>query len=91
MFSTVINGTQIDIQAAIVYDTTIGLQTSYQHVYEVRNNIVGDDQNDIFNKNNVSNPCFSNPCKNNGSCISGFGGAFVCICLKYNTGTISLH
>jgi hypothetical protein len=67
IYSTLINGSQIDIQAAVVYDTSVGLQTSYQHVYVVRNNIFRDDQNDVFTKNDVANLCLPNPCKYNKS------------------------
>ena len=81
-----INGSQVDFQAAIVYDPTTGAQTGYQHLYIVRQNPVGDDLNDQFSDTTPDNPCLDNPCKNNATCAVGFGNNYACFCPPEYTG-----
>ena len=81
--SVIVNGVQVDFQAALVINN--GIQ-SYQHVYVVRDSGGGDDQFQIFNLNN--NPCLANnnPCKNGGTCYNGYNKTFSCNCPTQYTG-----
>jgi hypothetical protein len=83
-------GFQIEIQALITFDATGTYQTGYQRVYYVRNNIVNHDQARTSSQN-IYNPCDSNPCRNNGTCLIGFNNSISCFCPEnYNGGLLSL-
>ena len=88
MLTTFIAGIQVDIQAAVVYDSITGIQTALNYLYIVRNNIEGDDQPDTFSNTQVHNPCSSNPCQNGGACAIGIKGDFVCFCPGGFTGIV---
>jgi hypothetical protein len=79
LLTMMFDGFQIDIQALITFDTSGTGQTGYKHIYNVRNNIVSNDQ-DRTSDQNIYNPCDSNPCKNNGSCSIGFNNSLICLC-----------
>ena len=72
-----IDGTQVDFQAAILgyFD-----EEPYQHYYTIRASIAGSDLNDKFSNETVINPCDLNPCQNNGTCQIGLANRFSCLC-----------
>jgi hypothetical protein len=88
ILTTYINETQIDVQAAIVYDQKTGIQTSYEHLYIVRNNVFGNDEIDSPDNIQPYDPCSSNPCYNGGTCVLGFAKSFSCYCLPEFNGKI---
>ena len=69
-----ISGIQVDIQAAIIIDKSIGRQVSFEHIYFARVNPGGD------YSNNLTNPCLSSPCKNGGFCSVVDSTNFTCLC-----------
>ena len=71
---------QIDFQAAVVFDAFSGKQTSYNHLYFIQNNIVGDDTNNELNTPSYSNPCLAVTCQNFGTCSIGINNMAVCLC-----------
>jgi hypothetical protein len=75
------SGSQIDIQAIFISKSKGNPQIKYQHIYEVRNSYFSDDQN-------ITNPCDSNPCQNNGTCLFGFNNIISCLCLENYEGII---
>jgi hypothetical protein len=84
------DGFQIDIEALITFGGIKNSQTGYKHVYNVRNNIVSNDQAKTSYPN-IYNPCDSSPCQNNGSCSIGFNNSLICLCPEnYNGDLLSL-
>ena len=81
--SAVINGTQVDFEAAIL--TQFGRQF-YKHYYTVRETAAGSDINDQY-ANLTITTCDPNPCENSGTCSLGFAGSFYCVCPKFFIGT----
>ena len=77
MVTLQINGIQVDIQAAIVIDTAVGTQVSYEHVYFARVNPGGANSISAFD---ALTPCSQSPCINGGSCIASKNETFKCIC-----------
>ncbi len=73
----VINGIQVDIQAAIIIDTTYGTQVAFQHVYFARAFPGGDAYEPGSNK---TTPCSSRPCENGGLCVVTSNTTFNCLC-----------
>ena len=61
-----ISGIQIDIQAAIIIDTSYGRQVSFQHIFFARA-IPGGDQ--YPSNSNFKTLCFKQPCQNGGLCV----------------------
>lgn len=86
ILSTYLNGTQVDIQPVFVFDSKIGKQLSYEHIYFFQNNLIGDEQADEFSNKSLSNPCKPNPCKNAGVCTIGIGFSSNCFCSPDLTG-----
>ena len=66
MLTLSINGIQIDIQAAIIIDTSYGRQVSFQHIFFARA-IPGGDQ--YPSNSNFKTLCFKQPCQNGGLCV----------------------
>ena len=84
------SGFQIDIQGIFIFNSIGNSPIKYQHVYNVRNNIVSNDQAKTSYPN-IYNPCDSSPCQNNGSCSIGFNNSLICLCPeKYNGDLLSL-
>lgn len=81
----IINGTQVNIQAAILGYTHVD---SYQHFYSIEQNFGGSDLDDNFANYTINNPCDSNPCQNGGTCEVGLTGRYVCTCPDYITGNL---
>ena len=79
MLTTVLKGTQVDFQTAIIYNSSSNTQ-SYEHLYLVRNVIVGSDVSTESESIVVEDPCIPNPCYNGGMCALGFGYSVVCYC-----------
>ena len=48
MFTKVIFGSQVDIQAAIISDSQLGIQKSFQYYYDIKDIIAGPDINDEY-------------------------------------------
>jgi hypothetical protein len=88
MLTTFISAIQVDIQAAVVYDSISGIQSAFNYLYFIRNNLKGDDQPDTFSNVQFESPCTSNPCQNGGACMIGMTGGFVCYCVAGFTGKI---
>jgi hypothetical protein len=80
LISFFLAGVQIDIQAAILYDSNTGQQSAFKYMYFVRSNLKVDDQNDEFSGQNITSACNPNPCLNGGACMLGFNLNFVCYC-----------
>jgi hypothetical protein len=78
-----INGTQVNFQAAILGYTNL---EQYQYYYSIASNIVTSDLDDYFANATVINPCDANPCKNDGTCVIGIANNFVCLCPEYVIG-----
>jgi hypothetical protein len=70
----IFEGVQIDIQAVFIFNNRGYRQISYEHIYEVQNNYVSNDQG------SYSDPCDSNPCKNDGTCLLGYNNTIICSC-----------
>ena len=83
LMSIMIEGTQTNIQAAILGYTSI---EPYQHYYFIDANLVSSDLDDSFANKTLISPCDSNPCQNDGTCVIGFAGSFVCLCPDYIIG-----
>jgi hypothetical protein len=78
-----INGTQVNFQAAILAYSNI---EQYQYYYSIASNIVTSDLDDYLANATVINPCDANPCKNDGICVIGIANNFVCLCPEYIIG-----
>ena len=72
-----ISGIQVDIQAALVIDTTYGTQVNFEHIYFARANLGGDYYGSALNR---TTPCSSSPCQNGGLCSLINSTAFNCFC-----------
>jgi hypothetical protein len=81
-----VSGFQIDIQAVVVYNSETGMPILYKHIYFVRNNVIGTDENDY--NITIIDPCSPNPCLNGGDCLIGFNDVFACYCPINFTGQI---
>jgi hypothetical protein len=80
MLNLYINGVQKDFQAPIVFDSFLGKQSSYSHIYLVQNSIVGDDTSNELSKPSIFDPCLAIICENYGTCLIGFNNTAVCLC-----------
>ena len=52
-----------------------------KYIYSVITNVIADDTADIQTNIVPIDPCLSNPCKNNGTCLKAFANSFACLCL----------
>ena len=85
--STTLNGTQIDIQAALI---TQSETQRYEHYYKIISVVSGSDLNDEY-VNVTFNTCDPNPCQNNGTCYIGLANSHYCTCTsKSFTGKVLL-
>ena len=66
-----INGIQIDIQPAIIIDSKLGTQVSFQYIYFAK-------ASDQFST--ISTPCSQFPCKNGGHCVAVNETVYNCLC-----------
>ena len=67
----------MDIQAAIVIDSTYKTQISFEHIYIARVNPGGDSYG---SSTNASTPCSRVPCQNNGFCVVITNTTYKCLC-----------
>ena len=81
--SAIINGSQVDFEAAILTQSDPQL---YEHYYTVRETEAGSDLNDEY-ANVTIKTCDPDPCENSGRCSLGLGGSYYCDCPKYFIGT----
>ncbi len=86
----IFNGYQIEIQAIFIFNSTGDSQIKYQHIYYVRNNFISNDLGS-YSDQNITNPCNSNPCKNNGTCLLGYNNTISCLCLENYNGIIQTY
>ena len=81
----IINGFQVDIQAAIIIDSKFGNEVSFEHIYFARANPNGDQYD---SPSNNTTPCTKNPCQNGGLCVLLSKTHYSCLCtagwLGYN-------
>ena len=78
--SMLINGTQVDFQAAIINSSL-----TYVHFYEIQANTFGSDQQGDLS--NINSTCDPNPCMNNGTCQILLGRKYNCLCTDGFIGT----
>ena len=75
--SMVIEGSQVDFHSTLVFDIEKNINY-YKHAYFIRYFI--DDGDD---------PCSSNPCLNNGTCLVVAEDSYVCYCQKNHHGMLT--
>ena len=90
MATSFINGTQIDFQVAIIFDSNTGIQSSYEHLYFVRNVVAGNDRNESTNMT-ANDPCLKIQCGNGGSCLIGFNNLPLCLCPSEYSGRMRIN
>jgi hypothetical protein len=66
--------------AAIIINSQTGIQMSFKHVYFVRLIPAGSDQSDSYSNSTIANPCFPNPCQNQGLCSLSINNTYTCLC-----------
>jgi hypothetical protein len=78
-----LNGYQVDIQTIVLFNE-FGIQNNYKHIYYVRNSVSGNDASTNCSTEscltNITDPCSSAPCKNEGTCFVGYYNEFNCLC-----------
>ena len=77
MLTLPINGIQVDIQAAIILDSSDHTQISFEHIYFARVNPGGDS---YAAANNETTPCTQSPCRNGGFCVVVTDTKYNCLC-----------
>jgi|688.fasta_scaffold1802739_1 hypothetical protein len=85
VLSTFLNGSQLNIQPAVVLNKQ-DEQVSYKQIYFIKTTIFSDDLSDNYTTSTKNDACSSNPCKNGGVCIVGFANTFACVCSNLYTG-----
>jgi hypothetical protein len=80
--SAIINGSQVDFEAAILTQSDPQL---YEHYYTVRETEAGSDLNDEYANVPITS-CYPNPCENSGTCLVVLGGIYYCACTTNFTG-----